>query len=258
MALLESSIFFARYVFSVRIVGYLVVWYLVAAGLSLLVLWAAFMVYRGRKVLGGTVMFATSLSVPVNFILLLIPGPIGSMILALYYNPQVAPVWLLFGMMGGILVLSIELKQERARAIVFSLLAGVLAFYITPNIVIYSGISNVVSPGMLIFDISFGVIPIVIAVSTFALFILKKGRARTAERIAMSLLAGLLADFVTLEILYTLGVWVPWRFPGDIWVHTAFPFVSFLTFILFSLLRREKREIGHLGDKVGPLEISKR
>jgi len=267
VALLESSTFFARNVFSVRMVQYLVAWYVVAAGLSLLVLLAAFMVYKGRKLLGGVVMFAASLAPPVNLILLLIPSPIGSMILrVLYHNPQVAPVWLLFGMMGGILILSIELKQERARAIVFSVLAGVLALYITLNIVTYSGLSTVIEAGTSIFYIILGGIPVVVAVSTFALFILKKGRARMAERIAMSLLAGLLPDYATLGIAYMWSLWVPLRPSINIWVYIifplvfllTFPLVSFLTFILFSLLSREKREIRHLGDEVGPLEISKR
>jgi len=171
ISLLEFSIFFARYVFSVRIVGYLVVWYLVAAGLSLLVLWAAFMVYRGRKVLGGTVMFATSLSFPVNFILFAIPGPIGSMIPKWYY-PLPTSVWLLFSMIGGILIISIEMKQKRARAIVYSIFTGVLALYISPN---------TFPPGTSAFFITLGAIPFIVAVLTFVLFSVKKERNELME-----------------------------------------------------------------------------
>jgi len=175
VAILDSSIRFARLMsYSFRIVEYLVASYLVAAGLSLLVLWAAFMVYKGRRVLGGTVMFVTSLSFPVNFILFTIPGPIGSMIPKLYY-PLPTSAWLLLGMIGGILIISIEMKQKRARAIVYSIFAGVLALYIiSPNIS-----SNIFPPGTSAFFItSVFLIPFTAAVLTFALFSIKNMRRK--------------------------------------------------------------------------------
>lgn len=113
MSLLESSIFFSFKISSVGIVKYLIAWYLVALGLALLVLSSAFIVYKGREALGGTIMLITSLSLPINFILLLIPGPVGNMIPVLYYHPQPASSWLLFSIIGGILILSTRMKQAR-------------------------------------------------------------------------------------------------------------------------------------------------
>jgi len=165
IAVLDSTVYFAVHVSSVRIVAYLVAGYLVAAWLSLLVLWSAFMLYKGRRMLGGIVMFVTSLSFPVNFILFMLPPsiPIGS-IPIFYYNPLPASYWLLFGMIGGILILSAEMKQKRARALAFSIFAGVLAFFITPMIVVLDE------------SIIFGVIPLTVAVLTFAFFSVKKER----------------------------------------------------------------------------------
>jgi len=111
MALLESTIFFSLSMSSVKIMEYLIAWYLVATGLAILVLLAALMVRNGNKTLGGTLMLLTSLSLPVNLTLLLISGPVGSMIPVLYYHPQPASSWLLLSMIGGILILSIKMKQ---------------------------------------------------------------------------------------------------------------------------------------------------
>jgi len=179
ISLLQSSIFFAYYVFSVRMRGYVVAGYLVAAGLSLLVLWAAFKVYKGQKVLGGTVMFATSLSLPVSAILFML---LTSGIIAIFIIAS-ASFWFLFSMIGGILILSKEMKQKRARAIVYSTFAGVLALFITPIMVVLSGISNVVSPGMPIFYISFGVIPFIAAILTFVLLSVERHQGEAMKHI---------------------------------------------------------------------------
>ena len=111
MILLESSIFFSLTMPFVKITQYLIAWFLVALALALLVLSATFMTHKGHITLGGTLMLITSLSLPINLILLLIPGPVGSMIPVLYYHPQPASSWLLLGMIGGILILSIKMKQ---------------------------------------------------------------------------------------------------------------------------------------------------
>jgi len=165
MALLDSTTHFTLLVPSVRIVAYLVAGYLVAAGLSLLVLWSAFMVYKGRRVLGGTSMFVTSLFLPVNFILFLLPPSLIGGIAYLpvfYYNPILPSFWLLYGMIGGILIVSAEMKQKLARALAFSIFAGVSAVFIAPMTV-----SLIVDLHQLIV---FGVIPLIVAVSTFAWF----------------------------------------------------------------------------------------
>jgi len=111
MSLLESTIFFSLSMSSVKIMEYLIAWYLVATGLAILVLLAALMVHNGNKILGGTLMLLTSLSLPVNLTLLLISGPVGNMLPVLYYHPQPASSWLLLSMIGGILILSIKMKQ---------------------------------------------------------------------------------------------------------------------------------------------------
>ena len=120
VSFLESSIFFSLRISSVKTVEYLVAWYLVAwylvaVGLALVILLAALTVYKGRKVLGGAVMFVTSLSLPVNFILLLIPAPVGSMIRVLYYHPLPASGWLLLSMIGGIIILSVKNEASRMK-----------------------------------------------------------------------------------------------------------------------------------------------
>ena len=113
MSLLESTIVFSSTMSSVKIIGYLIAWYLVAIGLALLVLSATLIVYKGRKVLGGTIMLVASLSLPINLILLLIPGPVGDLIPILHYHPQPASSWLLLSLIGGILILFIKTKQLR-------------------------------------------------------------------------------------------------------------------------------------------------
>jgi len=113
MSLLESTIFFSSTMSSVKIIGYLIAWYLVAIGLALLVLSATLIVYKGRKVLGGTIMLIASLLLPINLILLLIPVPIGDLIPILHYHHQPASSWLLLSLIGGILILSIKTKQLR-------------------------------------------------------------------------------------------------------------------------------------------------
>jgi hypothetical protein len=112
MSLLEFSLFFFLIIFSVKIVVYVIGWYLVAAGLALLVLWAALIAHKGRKVLGGRTMLATSLGAPItNLALLIIPGPVGSMIPILYYQPIFVSGWLLLSLIGGILILSTKTKK---------------------------------------------------------------------------------------------------------------------------------------------------
>jgi len=113
MSLLESTIVFSSTMSSVKIIGYLIAWYLVAIGLALLVLSATLIVYKGRKVLGGTIMLVASLSLPINLILLLIPGPVGDLIPILHYHPQPASSWLLLSLIGSILILFIKTKQLR-------------------------------------------------------------------------------------------------------------------------------------------------
>jgi len=113
MSLLESTIFFSLSMSSVKITEYLIAWFLVAIGLALLVLSATFMTHKGHIISGGTLMLLTSLSLPINLILLLIPGPVGNMIPLLYYHPQPASSWLLLSIIGAILILSIKTKQVR-------------------------------------------------------------------------------------------------------------------------------------------------
>jgi len=113
MSLLESTIFLSLTMPSVRIIEYLIAWYLVSIGLSILVLLAAFLVHKGREILGGTIMFIASLSLLINLILLQIPGPVGNIIPVLYYHPQPASSWLLLSIIGAILILSIKTKQVR-------------------------------------------------------------------------------------------------------------------------------------------------
>ena len=106
LSLSQFSLIFFGNVFSVRIVANLIAWYFVAASLALLILCGTFMAYRGRKVLGGRIMLATSLgAIVTNLALMMIPGPVGSMIPVLYYVPLFVSQGFLLSMIGGVFVL---------------------------------------------------------------------------------------------------------------------------------------------------------
>lgn len=112
VSLLEFSVVLFSSIFFVKIIIYLIGWYFVAAGIALLVLFATLLAYRGRRVLGGRILLATSLgAIVINLALLLIPGPVGSIIPILYYQPIFVSAGLLLSLIGGILILSAKTKK---------------------------------------------------------------------------------------------------------------------------------------------------
>jgi len=113
LSLSEFTSVFLATISYVDIIAYTIGWYLVTVGLAMLLLFGAFTAYKGRKTLGGRILLITSiLAIIVNLALLMIPGPVGSMIPILYYQPLVGSGWFLLSMVGGILILLSTTKQK--------------------------------------------------------------------------------------------------------------------------------------------------
>jgi len=85
------------------ILEYLVVWYVVGAGLGFLVISGALLAYRGYKV-GRYLVLIPSLSFPVSFLFLPLTIP-GNTVPILHYYPFIGSHWLVLSLIGGAMLM---------------------------------------------------------------------------------------------------------------------------------------------------------
>lgn len=81
------------------------IYYLIGVAIGLLVIAGSLITYKISKVRGGLLVFFASMSFPVDFLLILLPMPVGS-IIPLYMPFALGSPWLLFSLIGGVLLLS--------------------------------------------------------------------------------------------------------------------------------------------------------
>ena len=113
LSLSEFTLVFLASISYVDIIAYTIGWYLVTVGLAMLLLFGAFTAYKGRKTLGGRILLITSiLAIIVNLALLMIPGPVGSMIPIFYYQPMIAGNWCILSIIGGIIIVTDKTKPK--------------------------------------------------------------------------------------------------------------------------------------------------